>query len=129
MNRAAPTFEAEALVDLLPVPERELRASAAGVEHDERAAAEPQPGLDGEEREPCLLVTADHLDLDTGALAHGIDESGAVGSDAEPGRADRGDRLDPVAAGLVGHRRDRGDRPLDRLVREPRSRRGLRRAG
>ena len=110
--------EAEALVDLLPVAERELRAAAAGVEDDERAAAEPQPGLDGEVGEPRLLLAADHLDLDAGALAHGVDEHGAVGRDAaaRPCRRPRSPR--PRCAGLVGHRRDRVDGPLDRLVRE-----------
>ena len=32
------------------------------------------------------------------ALAHGVDELGAVGRDPQPGRPDRGDRLDPVRA-------------------------------
>ena len=122
--------QAEALVDLLPAPERELRAAAAGVEHDERAAAENQARLDSEIGEPRLLLTADHLDLDACTLAHGIDENGAVRSDPQPCGTDRGDRLDPVAPGLLRHRRDRG-RPSARLQlpRASRCRRGLRRAG
>ena len=44
VKRDGADVEAEPLVDVLAVTERELRAAAAGVEDDERARADPEPG-------------------------------------------------------------------------------------
>ena len=107
--------QAEPLVDVLSVTERELRAAAAGVEHDERApTADPEPGGRGEVGETALLLAGDHLDLDAGALPHGVEEACAVGRAAQSGRSDRRDRLGALTAGFCGHRRDRLDRALHR---------------
>src|SRR5206468_498040 len=83
--------DAEALVDLRLAAEGELRAAAARVEHDERAAyVEP---CDGRQiGEPRLLLARDHVDADATALAHGIAECRAVRRVAQAGGADGRDR-------------------------------------
>ena len=54
----------------------------------------PSPADRGEVGEPALLLAGDHLDLDAGsAPARRATNVGAVGRDAQPGGADRGDRL------------------------------------
>src|SRR5262249_16423599 len=51
--------DAELLLDAPAVPERELRAAAARVEHDERAGHVAERGLDREVGDPRLLVARD----------------------------------------------------------------------
>ena len=65
---------AEPLVDPAAAAEGELRAAAAGVEHDERAPRETEPGPHREVGEPPLLLAGDDLDLDAGAVLHRVDE-------------------------------------------------------
>src|SRR5574340_1000775 len=47
-------------------------------------------------RNLALLLAGDDLDVHTAAILYGVDELGAVGCDAQAGRAHRGGRLDPV---------------------------------
>ena len=111
--------QAEGLVDAVPVADRELRAAAAGVEDDERAVSGVQrrdrPGVG----QPGFVLTGDHLDLDPGLLAHGIDEGGAVGGDPQSRRPDGRDLLDVLSASLRDHSGDRRRGPRDRAVAEP----------
>ena len=108
--------------------ERELGAAAAGVEDDERAAAEPEPGHCGEVGEAGLLLAGDDLDPDAAAGLDGVDELRAVRRDAQPGGADRRDRVGAGAASpRSAMRRDRLHRPPHRLRLEAcRPRRGPR---
>ena len=82
---------------------------------DERAVSELHLRRHGEIRESGLLVTADDLDLDPGALAHGLDERVAVACHAQTCRTDRRRGYDLLARGLLGHVRDRVDRASHRL--------------
>ena len=66
--------DAEPLVDPVAAAECELRATAAGVEDDQRPVAEADAGLHREVCEPALLLAGDDLDLDPCALAHGVEE-------------------------------------------------------
>ena len=52
-------LDAEALIDLGAVAERELGAAASRVEDDEGAVARREVGADGEIGEPALLLTRD----------------------------------------------------------------------
>src|SRR5262249_35023422 len=110
---------AEALFDLAPATERELRAAAAGVEHDERARRVAEIRGRSEIREPSFLLAGDDLDLDAGVVAHGLEEVRAVGGDPQARGPDRGDLVDAVALRLVDHRPDRGGGPLHRLLAQP----------
>ena len=56
--------DAESLLDRVALAEGELRAAAAGVEHDDRAGHRAEPGTGCEIREPRLLLARDHLDVD-----------------------------------------------------------------
>ena len=110
---------AEALVDARALAERELRAAAAGVEHDQRAVDQAEPRLHRDVGEPALLLARDHLDGDAGAGADRVDDLVAVLGDPQARRPDRGDRERAVPSRLVDHPRDRGHRPLQRLARDP----------
>jgi hypothetical protein len=117
VKRVAPTFTLKR--SPTRSAERELRAAAAGVEHDQRPAAQAEPRLHPEVGQAALLLAVDDLDLDTGPLAHGIDDGRAVGRDPHPRRADRGDRHGAVAARLLDHGDDRGDGARDALATQP----------
>ena len=86
--------DAEPLVDVGAVAERELRAAAAGVEHDERARRpRPRPACDREVGEPALLLAGD--DLDRGRPSRrsiASTTAAALRGDPQAGRADRRDR-------------------------------------
>ena len=99
-------IHAEALGHVARIAERELRAAAAGVEDDQRAAR-LQTRRGGQIGQPGLLVAGDDLDGDAAASLHGRDELGGVRCDAQAGRTDGGDRLRPGARRVLGHARDR----------------------
>ena len=83
--------------------EGELRAAAAGVEDQQRALVQPEPGAGGDEGQPGLLVARDDLDGHAALRAHGVDDLRAVRCDAQAGGADGGDRAHTEAPRFVGH--------------------------
>ena len=95
--------------------ERELGATATGVEDHERSLADPEPRRHGQVAEAALLVARDDLDREPYAIAHGLRGLAGVARDPEPGGADGDDRRRAEPARLVRHPGDRGNRPLDRL--------------
>ena len=105
--RRGADVEAEALLDPFALAERELGAAAAGVEDDERPSADVELGRRGAVGEPRLLLAGDHLDADTAALAHHLDQLGGVLGLAHPRGRDRGDLGDAGGARLLDHADDR----------------------
>src|SRR5213596_613936 len=81
--------DAEPFEHLRTLTERELRASAAGIEDHEAAMLLPQTRLDGEVREPPFLVARDHVDRDPRPLMDRPDDVVAVPRDPHPRGPDR----------------------------------------
>ena len=105
--------DAELPIDASSVAERELGATAAGVEDDERAVGQPEPRLHGQVGDPALFLAGDDLDRDAAPLLDQVEEGLAVGGRAQAHRADGGDAVDPQPGGLGRHPRDRRGGPLD----------------
>src|SRR5262249_37554736 len=69
---------AESLVDALALAKCELRAAAAGVEHDQRASWNAQPFLYGEVCQPTLFLTRDYLDRNPRSLPNRFSRTDAL---------------------------------------------------
>ena len=96
--------EAEALVDLLAPAERELRAAAAGVEHDERAAAERRARTSRRGRRAGPPPRRGSPRRSTPQRSRTASTSTArLRRCRSPAVADRGDRRDAAARRLVDH--------------------------
>ncbi len=91
-ERTAPTGTLKRSSTRPSVPERELAAAAAGVEHDERAAVLVGTGTDALVGEPALLVAGDDLDRDACSAADRVDDRGTVPRGSQARGADRNDR-------------------------------------
>jgi hypothetical protein len=76
-----PHVEAEALLDLLALPEGELAAAAAGVEDDQRPLGHAEPGPHREVGQPALLLARDHRHGEPGAGPDRRDDLLAVAGD------------------------------------------------
>ena len=118
VKRTAPSRQAEPLVHARAMTERELRAAATGIEHDDGRIEAADARHRRQVGEPTLLFAGDHPDGDPGLRLDVLEDGRLVSRGAKAGGPDRDDRDGALAARFLDHARDGCRRPLQGLGRD-----------